>query len=161
MSESVPKSPRFPRILLKLSGEALMGTQDFGIDPKKVALIVDDIAEAATLGTSIALVVGGGNIWRGKIAAEMGMERSSADYMGMIATILNALALQNAIEELGVEKSEVTLEANLRDDLGADSLDAVELVMAIEDSFDIKVSDEVAQGFQTVKQIVEYIEGLK
>jgi len=65
------------------------------------------------------------------------------------------------VEELGVEKSEVTLEANLTDDLGADSLDAVELVMAIEDSFDIKVSDEVAQGFQTVKQIVEYIEGLK
>lgn len=65
------------------------------------------------------------------------------------------------VEELGVEAEEVTLEANLTDDLGADSLDAVELIMAIEDEFDIKVSDEVAQGFKTVSQIVEYIEGLK
>jgi acyl carrier protein len=65
------------------------------------------------------------------------------------------------VEELGVEKDQVTLEANLNDDLGADSLDAVELVMAIEDEFEIKVSDEVAQGFTTVGQIVTYIEGLK
>lgn len=65
------------------------------------------------------------------------------------------------VEELGVEKEEVTLEASLADDLGADSLDAVELVMAIEDEFDIKVSDEVAQGFETVKQIVDFIEGEK
>jgi len=65
------------------------------------------------------------------------------------------------VEELGVEKEEVTLEASLADDLGADSLDAVELVMAIEDEFEIKVSDEVAQGFQTVKQIVDFIEGEK
>jgi len=65
------------------------------------------------------------------------------------------------VEELGVEKDEVKLEADLTDDLGADSLDAVELIMAIEDEFDIKVSDEVAQSFKTVKQIVEYIEGVK
>ena len=65
------------------------------------------------------------------------------------------------VEELGVDKEEVTLDANLNDDLGADSLDAVELIMAIEDAFEIKVSDEVAQGFKTVAQIVEFIEGLK
>ena len=97
------------RIIIKLSGEALTGNECKAIDPEKVKEIAKEIKAAYDLGgLEIGIIVGGGNIWRGKIAAEMGMERSSADYMGMIATILNALALQNAIEELGVETRTMT-----------------------------------------------------
>jgi len=97
------------RIIIKLSGEALSNGGNQAIDPKKVRVIAQEVVDAYNLGNlEIGIIVGGGNIWRGKIAAEMGMERSSADYMGMIATILNALALQNAIEELGVETRTMT-----------------------------------------------------
>lgn len=97
------------RIIIKLSGEALSNGSNQAIDPEKVRVIAKEVVDAYNLGNlEIGLIVGGGNIWRGKIAAEMGMERSSADYMGMIATILNALALQNAIEELGVETRTMT-----------------------------------------------------
>lgn len=97
------------RIIIKLSGEALSNGSNQAIDPKKVRLIAKEVVDAYNLGNlEIGIIVGGGNIWRGKIAAEMGMERSSADYMGMIATIINALALQNAIEELGVETRTMT-----------------------------------------------------
>ena len=92
------------RIIIKLSGEALSGKDnDKAIDPLKVREVAKEIKAAYDLGNlEIGIIVGGGNIWRGKMAAEMGMERSSADYMGMIATIMNALALQNALEELGL-----------------------------------------------------------
>jgi len=97
------------RIIIKLSGEALSNGGSQAIDPKKVRVIAQEVVDAYNLGNlEIGIIVGGGNIWRGKIAAEMGMERSSADYMGMIATILNALALQNAIEELGIETRTMT-----------------------------------------------------
>jgi uridylate kinase len=97
------------RIIIKLSGEALMNGDSKAIDPAKVRLIAKEIKSAYDLGNlEIGIIVGGGNIWRGKLAAEMGMERSSADYMGMIATILNALALQNCIEELGIETRTMT-----------------------------------------------------
>ncbi len=97
------------RIIIKLSGEALSNGAHQAIDPEKVRDIAKEIKAAYDLGDlEIGIIVGGGNIWRGKIAAEMGMERSSADYMGMIATILNALALQNAIEELGIETRTMT-----------------------------------------------------
>lgn len=97
------------RIIIKLSGEALSNGNNQAIDPEKVRVIAKEVVDAYNLGgLEIGIIVGGGNIWRGKIAAEMGMERSSADYMGMIATILNALALQNAIEELGVETRTMT-----------------------------------------------------
>jgi len=97
------------RIIIKLSGEALSNGNNQAIDPEKVRCIAKEVKAAYDLGDlEIGIIVGGGNIWRGKIAAEMGMERSSADYMGMIATILNALALQNAIEELGVETRTMT-----------------------------------------------------
>ncbi len=97
------------RIIIKLSGEALSNGNNKAIDPVKVRIIAQEVVDAYNLGDlEIGIIVGGGNIWRGKIAAEMGMERSSADYMGMIATILNALALQNAIEELGVETRTMT-----------------------------------------------------
>lgn len=97
------------RIIIKLSGEALSGENNKAIDPIRVREIAAEVKEAYDLGNlQIGIIVGGGNIWRGKMAAEMGMERSSADYMGMIATIMNALALQNAIEELGIETRTMT-----------------------------------------------------
>ncbi len=98
------------RIIIKLSGEALSGKDnDKAIDPLKVREVAQEIKDAYDLGDlEIGIIVGGGNIWRGKMASEMGMERSSADYMGMIATIMNALALQNALEELGLETRTMT-----------------------------------------------------
>lgn len=90
--------PLFQRVLYKISGEALMGDQEFGIDPAKVTAIVDDIVEANSLGTSIALVVGGGNIFRGVSLAAKGADRVTGDQMGMMAIIMNALALRMEIE---------------------------------------------------------------
>ncbi len=97
------------RIIIKLSGEALANGNHQAINPERVRAIAQEVKDAYDLGTfEIGIIVGGGNIWRGKDAESMGMERSSADYMGMIATILNALALQNAIEELGIETRTMT-----------------------------------------------------
>src|SRR3954453_15858533 len=95
--------PRFNRILLKLSGEALMGQEQFGIDPDAVAGLAGEIAEAKGEGRELCLVVGGGNIFRGMAAAAKGFDRASADYMGMLATVMNALALQNALERVGID----------------------------------------------------------
>lgn len=93
---------KFKRVILKLSGEALAGEKGYGIDPETVKKIVAEVKEVYELGVEIAIVVGGGNIWRGSIGAAMGMERAQADYMGMLATIMNALALQDALENLDV-----------------------------------------------------------
>ncbi|MEP7316965.1 MAG: UMP kinase [Sphingomicrobium sp.] len=95
--------PRFNRILLKLSGEALMGQGQFGIDPAAVAGLAGEIVAAKSQGHELCLVVGGGNIFRGMAAAAKGFDRATADYMGMLATVMNALALQNALEKVGVE----------------------------------------------------------
>jgi uridylate kinase len=95
--------PRFNRILLKLSGEALMGQGQFGIDPEAVAGLAEEIASAKAQGHELCLVVGGGNIFRGMAAAAKGFDRATGDYMGMLATVMNALALQNALEKLGVD----------------------------------------------------------
>jgi uridylate kinase len=92
----------YKRILLKLSGEALMGKRSFGIDPEVVATIAKEIKEIHTLGVQMGLVVGGGNIFRGLEASARGMDRTGADYMGMLATVINSLALQNALEQIGV-----------------------------------------------------------
>ena len=94
---------KYKRVLLKLSGEALAGEDNFGINAKTVADIARQIKEAKELGVEIAIVCGGGNIWRGVTGAQMGMERSSADYMGMLATVMNGLAVQNALEQLGIQ----------------------------------------------------------
>jgi uridylate kinase len=93
----------FKRVLLKLSGEALEGERSFGIDFDTVNVIAREIKEVADLGVQLGLVVGGGNIWRGAEAAKRGMERSAADYTGMLATLINCLALQNALEHIGVQ----------------------------------------------------------
>ncbi|MGI8706230.1 MAG: UMP kinase [Sphingomicrobium sp.] len=95
--------PRFNRILLKLSGEALMGPVQFGIDPDAVNGLAGEIAAAKAQGHELCLVVGGGNIFRGIAAAAKGFDRTSADYMGMLATVMNSLALQNALENQGVD----------------------------------------------------------
>ena len=92
----------YKRIMLKLSGEALMGDQQYGIDLAVLDKIASEIKEIYGLGIEIAVVIGGGNIFRGLAASAKGMERASADYMGMLATVLNALALQNALENSGV-----------------------------------------------------------
>ena len=95
-------SPRFKRILLKLSGEVLMGNQQFGIDPEFVAELAREVKAAKDTGLEICLVIGGGNIFRGMAGAAKGMDRAQADYMGMLATVMNALAMQNALEQCGV-----------------------------------------------------------
>lgn len=92
----------YRRVLLKLSGEALMGDLGYGIDPKVVADIGQEISEVAKSGTQIAIVVGGGNIFRGVKAAANGMDRATADYVGMIATIMNAITLQDALEQIDI-----------------------------------------------------------
>ena len=102
MPESAPPSPHYQRILLKLSGEALMGDQPYGIDPAVAMRIAQDIAEIQSLGVQTAVVIGGGNIFRGLAASARGMDRSTGDYMGMLATVINALALQDALEHAGV-----------------------------------------------------------
>lgn len=92
----------YKRILLKLSGEALKGETSYGIDPHTVNIIAKQIKDAHDLGVEIGIVVGGGNIWRGKTAEGLGMERAQADYMGMLATMMNGLAVQDALEYIGV-----------------------------------------------------------
>jgi uridylate kinase len=96
-------TPKYQRILLKLSGEALAGNQAYGIDPEVIAGIAIEIKEVVALGVQIALVIGGGNIFRGLSAASKGMDRASADYMGMLATMMNSLAMQDALESIGVK----------------------------------------------------------
>lgn len=92
----------FKRIVLKLSGEALSGEQGFGIDPTVIQSIAKQVKDVVELGVEVAVVVGGGNIWRGKVGSEMGMDRANADYMGMLATVMNSLALQDSLENIGI-----------------------------------------------------------
>ena len=95
--------PQCKRVLLKLSGEALMGEQNFGISPEVIKYVAEEVRSAFDLGIEIALVVGGGNIFRGIAASAYGMDRVSADHMGMLATVINSLALQDALEEKGIQ----------------------------------------------------------
>jgi len=96
------QKPMYRRILLKLSGEALAGEQGFGIDPEVIKGIAEEVRDVVALGVEVALVIGGGNIFRGLAASSKGMDRASADYMGMLATAMNSLALQDALEKCGV-----------------------------------------------------------
>ncbi|MCL6632003.1 MAG: UMP kinase [Alicyclobacillus herbarius] len=96
-------TPKYRRVVLKLSGEALAGEQGFGIDPNVIQRIAEQIREVVELKVQVAVVVGGGNIWRGVSGSQQGMDRATADYMGMLATVLNALALQDALEKLDVD----------------------------------------------------------
>jgi uridylate kinase len=110
----VPLTAHYRRVLLKISGEALMGPQEFGLDQVTVGRIARDVQSVNRMGVEICLVIGGGNIFRGMTGATQGMQRAAADYMGMLATVMNALALQNALEQLGVHtrvQSAITMTA--------------------------------------------------
>ncbi|MBF0708443.1 MULTISPECIES: UMP kinase [Bacillales] len=94
---------KYERVVLKLSGEALSGGEGQGISPTIVQSIASQVKEIHEMGVEVAVVVGGGNIWRGKVGSEMGMDRATADYMGMLATVMNSLAMQDSLENIGVE----------------------------------------------------------
>ena len=98
----MPQAPHYQRVLLKLSGEALMGRREFGLDSETVGGIARDIGDVVAMGVQVCVVIGGGNIFRGVSGASMGMDRAQADYMGMLATVMNALAMQNALERVNV-----------------------------------------------------------
>ena len=102
------QGPQYKRVVLKLSGEALAGSQGFGLEPQVLDYIASQIKSVRDLGVEIAVVVGAGNFWRGRLGQEMGMDRASADYMGMLATVMNSLALQDAIEKLNVDTRVMT-----------------------------------------------------
>ena len=93
---------KYKRVVMKLSGEALAGAQGHGINPPEIRKVAEEIKEVHDLGVEIAIVVGGGNMWRGEAGAQMGMERAQADYIGMLGTVMNALALQDNLETIGV-----------------------------------------------------------
>src|SRR5277367_496752 len=97
-----PSPARYKRVLLKLSGEALMGEREYGLDPETVNRVAEEIKSVVEMGVEVCAVIGGGNIFRGVSGAASGMDRSTADYMGMLATVINALAMQNALEKCGV-----------------------------------------------------------
>ena len=94
--------PKYKRVLLKLSGESLMGDKNFGLDPKVIAQYAKDIRQITDMGVQVALVIGGGNIYRGMNEAETGIERAQGDYMGMLATVINGMAVQSGLEKAGV-----------------------------------------------------------
>ncbi len=96
------KTPKYKRVLLKISGEALMGSRDYGLDPEAVEQIATDVRDVQGMDIQVCLVVGGGNIFRGLSAAAKGMDRATADYMGMLATVINSLAMQTTLEKLNV-----------------------------------------------------------
>lgn len=100
--------PQFKRIVLKLSGEALAGEEGFGLKPSVLRYVANQIRQVQAEGVQVAVVVGGGNFWRGRLGQEMGMDRASADYIGMLGTVMNALALQDAIEKCGLESRVLT-----------------------------------------------------
>ena len=102
------QSSKYKRIVLKLSGEALAGEEGFGINPVIIKNIASQVAEAKQLDVEIAVIVGGGNIWRGKTGSDLGMDRGTADYMGMLATVMNSLALQDSLEQLGCDTRVLT-----------------------------------------------------
>jgi uridylate kinase len=96
------QNPQYKRVLLKISGEALMGSREYGLDTDTVNAIATDVRDVIALGVEVCLVIGGGNIFRGVAGASAGMDRAQADYMGMLATVMNALAMQSALEKAGV-----------------------------------------------------------
>ena len=99
----MPSGPQYRRVLLKLSGEGLMGNREYGLDPDMVTMVAQDVKTVHEMGVQVCLVIGGGNIFRGVSAAASGMDRSSGDYMGMLATVINSLAMQSALERQGLQ----------------------------------------------------------
>ena len=99
----MPSAPRYRRVLLKLSGEGLMGDREYGLDPKMVGMVAQEVKAVHDMGVQVCLVIGGGNIFRGVSGAAAGMDRASGDYMGMLATVINSLAMQSALERQGLQ----------------------------------------------------------
>jgi uridylate kinase len=99
----MPPAPQYRRVLLKLSGEGLMGNREYGLDPDMVSMVAQEVKTVHAMGVQVCLVIGGGNIFRGVSAAASGMDRSSGDYMGMLATVINSLAMQSALERQGLQ----------------------------------------------------------
>jgi uridylate kinase len=99
----MPSAPRYRRVLLKLSGEGLMGNREYGLDPAMVSMVAQEVKAVHGMGVQVCLVIGGGNIFRGVSAAASGMDRASGDYMGMLATVINSLAMQSALERQGLQ----------------------------------------------------------
>src|SRR5882762_7947848 len=103
MTTDLAVQPKFRRVLIKLSGEGLMGSREYGLDATTVSRVAEEIRAVVEMGIEVCLVIGGGNIFRGLSGAAAGMERTSADYMGMLATVINSLAMQNALERIGLQ----------------------------------------------------------
>src|SRR4030088_553387 len=99
----MPSAPRYRRVLLKLSGEGLMGNREYGLDPAMVSMVAQEVKAVHGMGVQVCLVIGGGNIFRGVSAAASGMDRASGDYMGMLATVINSLAMQSVLERKGLQ----------------------------------------------------------
>ena len=99
----MPSAPRYRRVLLKLSGEGLMGNREYGLDPAMVGMVAQEVKTVHEMGVQVCLVIGGGNIFRGVSGAAAGMDRASGDYMGMLATVINSLAMQSALERQGLQ----------------------------------------------------------
>ena len=99
----MPSGPLYRRVMLKLSGEGLMGNREYGLDPDMVAMVAQEVKAVAAMGVQVCLVIGGGNIFRGVSSAAAGMDRASGDYMGMLATVINSLAMQSALERQGLQ----------------------------------------------------------
>ncbi len=100
--EVIMTTAHYRRVVLKLSGEALSGAEGYGLDPAVIQSVARQVKEISELGVEVAVVVGGGNIWRGKVGSEVGMDRATADYMGMLATVMNSLAMQDSLENIGI-----------------------------------------------------------
>lgn len=137
---------KYKRVLLKLSGEALMGNQQYGIDPERLNDYAEEIAEAVKAGAQIAIVIGGGNIFRGLQGASKGMDRIQGDYMGMLATVINSMAIQSTLQSKGVKAA---LLSGLYIDRIADSMSSAKAIKLLEDGYVVVIGGGTGNPFFT------------
>ena len=137
---------KYKRVLLKLSGEALMGNQQYGIDPERLNDYAEEIAAAVKAGAQIAIVIGGGNIFRGLQGASKGMDRIQGDYMGMLATVINSMAIQSTLQSKGVK---ATLLSGLYIDRIADSMSSAKAIKLLEDGYVVVIGGGTGNPFFT------------
>lgn len=137
---------KYNRVLLKLSGEALMGDQQYGIDPQRLNNYADEIAEAVAKGVQIAIVIGGGNIFRGLQGASKGMDRIQGDYMGMLATVINSMAIQSTLQSKGVKAA---LLSGLHIDRIADSMSSAKAISLLEQGYVVVIGGGTGNPFFT------------
>ena len=137
---------KYKRVLLKLSGEALMGNQQYGIDPQRLNDYVEEIAAAVKAGAQIAIVIGGGNIFRGLQGASKGMDRIQGDYMGMLATVINSMAIQSTLQSKGVKAA---LLSGLYIDRIADSMSSAKAIKLLEDGYVVVIGGGTGNPFFT------------